>query len=48
MQKEAEKKEVQKVPFFARFLVKQEELRTGKWLEPVATTKYPSDSDEHA
>ncbi|HLL52474.1 MAG TPA: microviridin/marinostatin family tricyclic proteinase inhibitor [Myxococcaceae bacterium] len=46
MNKEAEKKEAQKVPFFVRFLEKQEPTLKADQKSLVGTIKYPSDNDE--
>jgi hypothetical protein len=47
MKKEAEKKDTQKVPFFVRFLEKQEPPRKADQRSMVGTSKYPSDVDEY-
>ncbi len=46
MQKEIEKKEAPKVPFFVRFLEKQGTQKGADRKEPGVTQKYPSDFDD--
>jgi dolichyl-phosphate-mannose--protein O-mannosyl transferase len=46
MHNEAEKKEVKKVPFFARFLEQQDRVAETERMSPPPTDKYPSDFDE--